>query len=152
MELNEFLVTAKANTYATAGEGGEEILYDGAKELIFGQGDFKYRDRYLGANPFIGQEIVWQNDQKLWGMNYYGEIFDKSIIGDLLNEFLDFLKLSLRQVPAAKPFRGPAQFKKDRFEYICESQGNVGKFIGFEKILYQGGEVYRLDFHGGLIK
>lgn len=152
MELNEFLVKAKTNTYATAGEGGEKTLDDGAKELIFEQGDFKYRDRYFGANPFIGEEIVWQNGQKLWGMNYYGDIFAESISGDLLKEFLDFLKLSLRQVGEYKPFRGPTQFKKDNFEYVCESQGGVDKFVGFEKILYQGKEVYRLDFHGGRIK
>jgi hypothetical protein len=152
MDLNQFLVKAKINTYATAGEGGEKTLEDSAKELIFEQDGFKYRDCYYGANPFLGEEVVWQNGQKLWGMNYYGDIFDNNIKGDLLKEFLDFLKLSLRQVKEDKPFRGPAQFKKDNFEYLCESQGGVDKFIGFETILYQGKEVYRLDFHGGKIK
>jgi hypothetical protein len=152
MELSEFLVKAKINTYATFGEGDEKTLEDGAKELIFEQDDFKYRDRYFGANPFIGEEIVWQNGQKMWGMNYYGNIFDVSLSGDLLKRFLDFLKLSLGQVQSDKPFRGPAQFRQDNFEYICESQGSADKFLGSEKILYQGKEVYRLDFHGGKIK
>ena len=36
-------------------------------------------------------------------------------------------------------------------EYLDESIGSVEQFSGAEKILYQGHEIYRLDYHGGLI-
>lgn len=55
MELQDFLVKAKINTYASSGEGGEKKLEDGGRELIFENGEYKYRDRYFGFNPFIGE-------------------------------------------------------------------------------------------------
>jgi len=61
MELSKFLVKAKISTYASEGEANEIVLEDGAKELTFEDGEFKYRDRYYGFNPFVGEEIVWKN-------------------------------------------------------------------------------------------
>lgn len=55
-QLSKFLVKAKINTYASSGEGGERIFPDGSKE--FEEKEFKYRDRYFGFNPFIGEEIA----------------------------------------------------------------------------------------------
>jgi len=78
-QLSKFLVKAKINTYASSGEGGEKILPDGSKEFEFEEKEFKYQDRYFGFNPFIGEEIVWQNGKVVWGMNYYGEIVSEII-------------------------------------------------------------------------
>jgi len=58
MRLSEFLVKAKIATYASEGEASEIVLEDGAKELTFEDGKFKYRDRYYGFNPFVGEEIA----------------------------------------------------------------------------------------------
>ena len=74
MELSKFLAKAKIATYASVGEANERTLDDGAKELTFEDGKFKYRDRYYGFNPFIGQEVVSQNGKIIWSMNYYGKI------------------------------------------------------------------------------
>jgi hypothetical protein len=60
-KFKKFLVKAKVNTYATDGENNEKILPDGTKKLEFKEGDFLYRDRYFGLNPFIGEEIVFYN-------------------------------------------------------------------------------------------
>jgi len=60
-QLNKFLVKAKINTYTSSGEGGEKVLPDGSKEFKFIEKELKYRDRYFGFNPFVGQEIVFQN-------------------------------------------------------------------------------------------
>jgi len=57
--FTKFIIKAKQNTYAKSGEGGEEVLADGSKELVFKEKNFKYRDRYFGFNPFIGQEVVF---------------------------------------------------------------------------------------------
>jgi hypothetical protein len=62
-QLSKFLVKAKINTYASSGEGGEKLLSDGSKEFEFREKEFKYRDRYFGFNPFVGEEIVWQNEK-----------------------------------------------------------------------------------------
>ena len=150
MQLSEFLVKAKINGYAAKGEGGENILaQDGGKELVFNEGNFKYQDKYFGFNPFKGQEAVWQNNKAIWQMNYFGQTTSDKISP---KEVYNFLKKCLQQVNQDKPFRGPDNFEQDEFKYINQAQGDINSFTGQEKILYQNHEVYKLDYHGGLIK
>ena len=149
MKLEQFLVKAKTNTYASEGEGSEEILADGSKELTFQENEFKYRDRYLGFNPFIGEEIVWHGDRVVWAMNYYGTVFDEVVSAEQVYRFLG---KAMRQVEEDRPFRGPRSFKEQDFEYMDESKGTVEGFVGIERILHKGQEIYRLDYHGGSIR
>ncbi|MBU4331496.1 hypothetical protein KKD20_00015 [Patescibacteria group bacterium] len=78
-QLSKFLVKAKISTYASSGEGGEKLLPDGSKEFEFREEELKYRDRYFGFNPFVGQEVIFQNGKIVWGMNYYGKVVSKII-------------------------------------------------------------------------
>lgn len=148
MDLIKFLIQAKINTYATFGERAENILDDNAKELTFEKSEFKYRDRYFGSNPFIGEEIVWRDNKPIWGMNYYG-----SVIFDIVpaKDVYQFLKKAMCQVSEERPFRGPDKFSENDFEYFDKSEGDVNSFRGIEKIKYRGQEVYRLFYHGGSI-
>jgi len=145
-QLSKFLIKAKINTYASSGEKGEKILPDGSKEFEFEEKEFKYRDRYFGFNPFIGEEIVWQNEEVVWGMNYYGEIVSEIIPA---KSIYHFLQEALKKIPDDKPFRGPDNFKKGDFEYINKVEGIVEKFKGEETIFYKEQLVYRLSYHGG---
>ena len=147
-KVSKFLVKAKINTYASSGEGGEKILPDGGKEFKFKERKFKYRDRYFGFNPFIGEEIVWQNEKIVWGMNYYGEIITKIFSA---KDIYYFLQEALKRASEDKPFRGPDNFKKADFEYSNKIKGTVKKFQGEEIIFYKEQIVYKLSYHGGLI-
>ncbi|MDP3244459.1 MAG: DUF5680 domain-containing protein [bacterium] len=147
-QLSEFLVKAKINTYASSGEGGEKILPDGSKEFEFKEGEFKYRDRYFGFNPFLGEEIVFQNKKIVLGMNYYGKIVSKIVPP---KEIYQFLREVLRSVQKNKPFRGPDRLKKDNWEYFNKVKGTVEEFKGEETIFYKGELVYKLTYHGGII-
>ncbi len=149
MDLSGFLFRAKISTYATVGEGGEKFLKDGSKEFVYQEKDYKYRDRYFGFNPFIGQEIVRKNDKLIWGMNYYGSIAYNIVSEKMVYEFL---KKALQTVPKAKPFRGADHYTRNDFEYHNKSKGTIEKFTGTEKIYYKGQEIYSLHYHGGLIK
>lgn len=149
MGLNKFIVNAKINSYATIGEGGEKKLEDGSKELVFEENPYKYRDRYFGFSPFVGEEVVWKNHKPIWGMNYYGKIISNSIQVDKI--YL-FLQKALRLVKIKKPFRGPDNFTDGEFSYESKSKGNIEQFQGVESIYYRGTEVFRLYYHGGLIK
>ncbi len=146
-QLSKFLVKAKINTYASSGEEGEKILEDGAKELKFGEGKLKYRDRYFGFNPFIGEEIVFQNGKSIWGMNYYGGVISEVAPPRKIYQFLQEV---LKKIRKQKPFRGPDKFKKDDFEYINKTKGDIEKFEGEEAIFYKRQIVYKLNYHGGL--
>lgn len=148
MKLEQFLVKAKVSAYANAGEGGEGILADGCKELTYQEGEFKYRDRYFGWNPFVGEEAVWQGEQLVWAMNYYGLVFDEVVPA---GQVYAFLQQAMNQVAEGRPFRGPCTLRKDDYEYFDESNGNVDRFTGVERILYRGQEIYRLNYHGGRV-
>ena len=147
-QLSKFLVKAKINTYASSGEGGEKILFDESKEFEFEEKEFKYRDRYFGFDPFIGQETVWQNGKIIWGMNYYGKVVSEVIP---VKQIYQFLKEVLKKVLENKPFRGPDNFKQGDFEYFNKVEGVVENFQGEEAIFYKKQLVYKLNYHGGLV-
>ncbi len=149
MRLEQFLVKAKLHTYASGDGGGERILEDGCKELDFQEGEFKYRDRYFGGNPFVGEEVVWQGGQAIWAMNYYGTVLAQTAPPA---QVYQFLQKALGQVKEDRPFRGPACLQEGDWEYVDESQGTVECFLGVERILYKGQAVYRLEYHGGIVK
>ncbi|MDZ7611877.1 MAG: DUF5680 domain-containing protein [Candidatus Moranbacteria bacterium] len=146
MKLVDFIIKAKMATYASEEESNEKILEDGSKELTFRSGDFKYRDRYYGFNPFFGEEIVWQGGEIVWSMNYFGKMSSDKVSDE---DVYKFLQSAMRQIKEDRPFRGPSNFKSGGFEYIDESIGDVHNFTGTERILHEGQEIYRLNYHGG---
>ena len=145
-KLSKFLVKAKINTYAS---GEEEILLDGGKELEFEEKEFRYRDRYFGFNSFIGEEVVWREKEVIWGMNYYGEVLSEIASA---KQIYQFLREALKRVEEDKPFRGPDSFREGDFKYINRTEGEIKKFKGKEMIFYREKLVYKLSYHGGLIK
>ncbi|MDY6867922.1 MAG: hypothetical protein SVT56_08450 [Chloroflexota bacterium] len=52
--LHDFIVTAKAPTYVGDGTPAEPCRPE-SHDLIFGKGDFRYRDSYFGGSDFIGE-------------------------------------------------------------------------------------------------
>lgn len=148
MELAQFLVKARLAGYASLGEKNERNLEDGCKELTVEADGFYYRDRYFGFDPFVGEEVVFQNGKGVWAMNYYGRVLSGAPSANLVYEFL---QQAMRLVGEDRPFRGPERFQEGDFEYRDQSQGNLDQFSGSEVIFYQGREVYRLLYHGGRV-
>lgn len=148
MELRKFLVEAKKNTYASGGERKELVLNDGSKEFIYRSDSFEYRDRYLGFNPFIGEEIVHVDGKAVWGMNYYGTITSKDVDASLLYQFL---KRAMSLLELERPFRGPNIFSEKDWRYEDESKGDIDNFSGKEVIYFNNEKVYELKYHGGFI-
>lgn len=145
-EFVSFLLRAKQKTYATGGEGNERNLEDGTRELSYREGNFFYRDRYFGFNPFIGEEVVWENGKVIWAMNYYGMTTAESApAGDVYH----FLQRAMQRVNAERPFRGPDEYEEGDFLYRDASEGNVSQFSGKETIFFQKKPVYLLIYHGG---
>lgn len=148
-EFIRFLVKAKKNTYASNGEAGEDILKDGAKELSYKLGNFYYRDRYYGSSQFIGEEVVFLNNKPFWAMNYAGGCF-KNIISK--GDIYGFLKKCLKKASADNPFRGPDVRELGNYIYKNKFKGDISSFFGEESIYYKKKKVYKLNYHGGLIK
>jgi hypothetical protein len=150
-ELSEFIIKAKKQTYAI---GGKEVAPErpGFKELKYAEGDYCYRDSYAGFFFAPGQEIVRLKSMPIWSMSYSGGMLSKHH-GDtaLAEKTFDFLKKALTKIPANKPFRGPSRFKTGDFEYVNRVKGDITDFIGQEKILFKGKEIFMQNYIGGVI-
>jgi hypothetical protein len=142
MKLNKFLVKAKIATYAS--NGNEKKLEDGSRELNYSEDTFVYRDRYFGSNPFIGEEVVWENNKPVWCMNYSGKAKNKDV-------YL-FLKKALTLVPEDNPYRGPLQYIEGDWKYVNLVNGTIENFNGTEIIFFKDELVYELHYHGGYVK
>lgn len=106
MKLERFLVKAKVSA-------------DACKELTYREGDFTYRDRYSGWNPFVGEEVVWHGGEYTWAMNYYGVVHDEGVTA---GEVYAFLQLAMGQVKEDRPFRGPRSLKEGDYEYWTKAR------------------------------
>lgn len=166
LPLNKFLINAKLHTYAGGGERREKKLPDGGKEFFYEEGNFQYRDRYYGFNPFAGEEVVWEKGEggkkrekigkseekeerkAMWVMNYYGLITSTAVP---VKEIYAFLRKALRKVEEKRPFRGPDYFREGQWEYGDQTKGSLEEFMGSERILYRGKEVYVLSYNGGRV-
>lgn len=150
-ELANFLVEAKRQAYA--GDGKEiEPQRPGFKELEFKDGDWEYRDSYVGFYFAPGQEVVRFKGKPVWIMSYNGGMLSQ-YHGDieLARHAFAFLKQALKRVEASRPFRGPEEREDGDWEYADSSKGDISSFTGTESIFYKGDEVFRQEYFGGLI-
>lgn len=155
-----FLLRAKRSTYAAGDAGQVAASRPQSHDLAFGDGRYSYLDTYLGGYSFVGEEAVWEYGQPLWGMNYYGTMVstgdwatsEEGTMMEIPDGFSDFLKLSLRNVSPEAPYRGPLNFERDGYTYTCQWTGDLGFFHGQETIDMAGQVIYRLYFHGGVVR
>jgi hypothetical protein len=149
--LAMFLVKAKKATYAGDGRTVQPERV-GFKELRFTEGNWDYRDSYAGYFFAPGQEIVRFQDIPVWSMAYSGGMHTP-YHGDeaFASQTFTFLKKALSRVETSRPFRGPTSYKEGKWDYYDESVGNVTQFHGTERICFEGREVYRQNYIGGLI-
>lgn len=149
-KLERFLNAANKHTYA-ADSGKVESTRVASEYLEYKEGDLIYRDSYFGNRSFIGEEIVYENDIPVWGLNYYGKITDKNFGSKA--KIYRFLKKALMQdYEDILPLRGPSEFKEGDFQYTNEVLGDLNCFEGKEKIFNKDEEVYSAVYHGGSIE
>jgi hypothetical protein len=148
-QLNQFIVQAKAATYVG---DGKKIMPSrkGSHDLAFHEGSFSYLDSYFGGTDFIGQEVVYYNDEPVWAMNYYGRILIPERI--TAADAGQIIKQSLSKMYLEGRFLGGFEYVVDGSTYTDKSQGDLESFNGEEWIDRDGNRVYELVYHGGLIK
>lgn len=139
-ELAGFLVRAKKVTYA----GGGPLKYT--------EGDWEYEDEYDGFYFAPGREVVKFKGERVWFMAYSGgmkpEYHDDEAFA---KQTFAFLKKALMLIEESKPYRGPERLEEGEWEYINQlEEGNITDFLGTERILYQGKEVFRQHYMGGV--
>ncbi len=147
--LHDFIVSAKAAAYV--GNGKKSLSYrPNSHDLQVSKGDFAYLDSYFGGTDFIGQEVVYLNNEPVWAMNYYGRILEPENIDAA--QAGSIIKESLSLLYQEKRFLGGFKQQTPKGLYIDTSEGDVSSFKGIEHIEQGGLKVYELLYHGGLIK
>jgi hypothetical protein len=148
-QLAEFIVRAKAATYA--GGGAPAIsCRPGSHDLRFEDGPFAYIDSYFGGADFIGEEVIYYQDEPIWAMNYYGRILEPTLIQAA--QAGRIIQASLSAMYREGRFLGGFQHAADEFTYFDTNDGDVCFFTGREWISRGDVHVYELVYHGGLIK
>jgi hypothetical protein len=148
-QLNAFIVRAKANSYV--GDAPKSLSYRPASiDIQFHEGDFSYIDSYFGGTDFIGQEVVYFQQQPVWAMNYYGRIILPQLIDGA--QAGQIIKSSLSRLYEQGRFLGGFEHSVIDSVYTDTNEGTVTSFTGKEWITRQGQQVYELHYHGGLIK
>jgi hypothetical protein len=148
-KLNEFIVRAKAATYIGDGEQTKSSRLE-SRDLTYEEGKFSYLDSYFGAVDFIGEEVVYYENQPVWAMNYYGRVIQLDKISGA--EVGKILKVSLSKMYQEGRFLGGFEHTVDDCKYTDTSQGELGAFTGKEWITRDEVVVYELVYHGGMIK
>lgn len=148
-QLHDFILAAKAATYIGDGEPTTSCRL-GSHDLAYEAGDYHYLDSYFGGSDFIGEEVVYHQDNPVWGMNYYGKLLKPDMISP--EEVGMMLKVSLSRMYDTGRFLGGWLHTHDGLTYHDTSQGSLGHFSGREWIEIDGEVVYELVYHGGLIR
>ena len=146
--LHHFIISAKAATYVGDGKAAVSCR-EGSHDLAYNNGDFSYLDSYFGGDKFIGQEVVYNHNQPVWGMNYYGRILMPEKI--TAPEAGAMIKASLSRLYASGRFLGGWVYHQDHLTYHDTTTGDLTHFTGYEWIEKDGDKVYELIYQGGLI-
>ncbi len=152
MELKQFLIKAKKQTYANANVEKVTASRRGSNDYEYSDDGMTYHDTYFGGTNFIGEEVVYESDSEkpIWGMNYYGVTLDESLSEEAMDKALRPALMKVGEDDNL-PVRGPKYFKNNGFEYIFSVEGDLERFDGIEEIRKDGELIYRLRCTGGRI-
>ena len=151
-EFLEFLVKAKKSTYANSDTPKVLPSRLKSKDYEFTDGNFTYHDTYFGGVKFMGEEVVYYNNDILWGMNYYGVTIDDSLTEEVMDKVLRVALMKVGEDKEVIPVRGPKEFINEDYLYIFNVDGDMENFVGTEQIYKDKKLIYELKCHGGIIK
>lgn len=148
--LGGFLARAHKSTYANKDAAKAKSSREKSEDYHYQEGNWEYHDTYFGGKDFIGEEIIYQNGNPIWGMNYYGYLLDEGIQE---KDVYNFLRTALMQDYTDIPsVRGPLSFQIEPRKYENRVDGNLARLGGTETISFAQKEIYRCWYHGGLIQ
>lgn len=152
IDLQNFLIEAKKETYANGTVEKAKSTRRGSSDYEYKNDKYSYHDTYFGGTDFQGQEVVYQQeDTPIWGMVYYGRTLDESLSEEAMD---NALRPALMQVGEDDtiPVRGPKEFENQGYKYTFEVTGDLTNFEGEETIEKEGKKIYTLKCHGGMIR
>jgi hypothetical protein len=146
--LKNFILEAKSATYV-GGAVPESACRTASHDIGYRDDTWSYLDSYFGGTDFLGQEVVWKNNAPVWAMNYYGRILDPQLIDATIAGAV--IRESLSTLYKLGRFLGAFDYGFGQYRYVDNSNDDVESFVGIEQIFVKDKEVYRLNYHGGLV-
>lgn len=152
IDLHNFLIEAKKETYANENVEKVKSTRRGSHDYEYTKDNWTYHDTYFGGTDFQGQEVVYQQeDTPIWGMIYYGRTLDESLSEEAMDKALRPALMQVGQDDVI-PVRGPKEFENQGYQYTFKVTGDLTNFEGEETIEKEGNKVYTLKCHGGIIR
>lgn len=152
IDLHNFLIEAKKETYANENVEKVKSTRRGSHDYEYTKDNWTYHDTYFGGTDFQGQEVVYRQDgTPIWGMIYYGKTLDESLSEEAMDKALRPALMQVGQDDVI-PVRGPKEFENQGYQYTFKVTGDLTSFEGEETIEKEGNKVYTLKCHGGIIR
>lgn len=152
IDLQNFLIEAKKETYANGTAEKVNPTRRGSSDYEYKNDKYSYHDTYFGGTDFQGQEVVYQQDDTpIWGMIYYGRTLDESLSEEAMDNALRPALMRVGEDDTI-PVRGPKEFENQGYKYTFKVTGDLTNFEGEETIEKEGKEIYTLKCHGGMIR
>ena len=150
-KIETFLIEAKKQTYAN--ENVEKVGSSrlNSKDYEYKKDNMIYHDTYFGGTNFIGEEVVYVDNEIFWAMNYYGVTLDDTLGEEAMDKALRPALMMVGKDDII-PVRGPKEFSNGEYKYTFEVEGDLNYFNGTETIYKNKEKIYQLKCSGGLIK
>lgn len=153
MNLNEFLIEAKKQTYANENIKKQLSTRKGSFDYEYSSNGMTYHDTFFGGVRFMGEEVVYKDDDTpIWGMNYYGVTLDMSLSEEAIDKALRPALMMVGEDKDILPVRGPREYVNGEYKYCFKVEGDLEYFVGKECIFKENKKIYELKCHGGMIK
>ena len=151
-QLKDFLIEAKKQTYANGNVKKVESSRLNSFDYEYTDGVMIYHDTYFGGTDFIGEEVVYDENQiPIWAMNYHGVTLNENLSEEAVDNALRPALMKVGEDDIL-PLRGPKEFINGEYKYTFEVTGNLDNFEGEESIVKGEEKVYCLKCHGGKIR
>ena len=152
-DLYKFLIEAKKQTYANENVKKVNPSRKGSHDYHYENDKMMYHDTYFGGTKFMGEEVVYfNNETPIWGMNYYGITIDETLSEEAMDKALRPALMMVGEDSNVIPVRGPRNYQNGEYEYNFTVSGTLDNFEGCETIHKGKVKVYELKCHGGIIK
>lgn len=150
-DFKDFLIESKKQTYANENIEKVNSSRYKSKDYEYKKGNMIYHDTFFGGTKFIGEEVVYLDNNIYWGMNYYGVTIDESLGEEAMDKALRPALMHVGEDDII-PVRGPKEFINGEYKYIFKVEGNLEYFSGVEIVYKNDKKIYELKCNGGLIE
>lgn len=150
-KIKEFLIEAKKQTYANENVERAKSSRLHSKDYEYKKENMIYHDTYFGGTNFIGEEVVYVDNEVYWAMNYYGVTLDDTLGEEAMDKALRPALMMVGKDDII-PVRGPKEFNNGEYQYTFDVKGDLNDFNGVETIYKNNVKIYELRCNGGLIR